>query len=105
MSADQSDPEMLECEGHGTQIATLVCIHLAESDHGDTSLGFHCSVEDGDYIANCDDCEAQCDDEGFFPDDLVEETFVSLCKGCLEEIAKSHGVVLPPLPEGGQTVN
>jgi len=97
MSADQSAGEMLECEEHGKQVATLVCVHLAESDHGDASLGFHCSVADGDYVANCDACEAECDDDGFFPDELVEETFVVICKGCLEEIARTHGAVLPVL--------
>ena len=107
MSTDPSSDsavEMLECEGHGRQPATLVCLHLAESDHGDTSMGFHCSLDDGGYVANCDACEEECDEDGFFPDELVEETFVMICKGCLEEIARAHGVTLPVAKADGPTL-
>lgn len=84
----------VDCEGHGRQPSALVCTHLVEADYGDTTLGFNWSAEDGDYVANCDECELECDDDGFFPDELVEETFVVTCQTCLMEIAKAHGVVI-----------
>jgi hypothetical protein len=91
--------ELIECEGHGPQPTTLVCTHLIEAAHGDTSMGFNWSEDEGDFVANCDACELECDDEGFFPDDLVEEIFVITCKGCFDEIALAHGVTIPlPAP-------
>ena len=89
-----ADDTIVQCEGHGTQAAALACVHLVEAEHGDTELGFNWSVDEGDFVANCDECELECDDEGFFPDELVEETFVVICKSCLDEIARAHGVTL-----------
>jgi hypothetical protein len=94
--ATPEDDGTIACEGHGQQPSALVCTHLVEAEYGETELGFNWSVEDGDYVANCDECELECDDEGFFPDELVEETFVVICKSCLDEIAKAHGVSLEP---------
>ena len=100
MSADQPDPEgdaIVDCEGHGAQPATLVCLHLVEAEHGDISMGFHWSADGGEYVANCDACEAECDAEGFFPDALVDENFALICKACLDEIALAHGVTMTPV--------
>ena len=88
--------ELVTCEGHGQQIATLVCRHLVESEHGDVSAGFHWTDDEGDLTANCDVCEALCDQDGFFPDDLVNDTFVVICKGCFLEIATANGVEIGP---------
>jgi hypothetical protein len=88
------DDGTIDCEGHGRQPSALACTHLVEAAFGDTDLGFNWSAEEGDYVANCDECELECDDEGFFPDDLVEETFVVICKRCLDEIANVHGVTI-----------
>lgn len=90
-SADQT----IICEGHGTQLAALACVHLVEAKYGDTSPGFNWSNDDGDLVANCDACELECDEDGYFPDELVEETFVVICRGCLREMADAHGVTLP----------
>ena len=90
--------ELINCEGHGQQPATLVCVHLAESDPEGDKLGFHWNDDEGGLTGNCDECEALCDAEGFFPDDLVEETFVVICKGCFTEIAQAHGVEIAVAP-------
>jgi hypothetical protein len=92
--ANTDDDGTISCDGHGRQASALVCVHLVEADYGDTGLGFNWSVDAGDYVANCDECELECDDEGFFPDELVEETFVVICKSCLEEIAAAHRVTM-----------
>jgi hypothetical protein len=90
-SADESaDDGTIQCEGHGTQPSALVCLHLVEAEYGDTELGFNWSADEGEFVANCDACELECDDEGYFPDDLVEETFVVTCKSCLDEIATAQ---------------
>jgi hypothetical protein len=92
---DTGSNDLIDCEGHGPQQpATLVCKHLIEAEHGDTSPGFNWSNDEGELVANCDACELECDDEGFFPDDLVEETFVVTCKSCFAEIALAHGVTI-----------
>lgn len=91
-----SDPhvsdETIECEGHGAQPVTLVCVHLAESQPDDESIGFHWSAADGDLVANCDECEAHAGDDGFLPEDYVLENFVLLCRGCFVELAAANGV-------------
>jgi hypothetical protein len=92
------DDAFIECEGHGRQPTALACVHLVEADHGDTEMGYHWSRDDGELIANCDECESAVDDEGFFPDALVEETFVIICTSCFEEIALAHGVAIPAAP-------
>jgi hypothetical protein len=93
---DTADNGLIDCEGHGPQPSTLVCRHLVEAEHGETGMGFNWSEDDGEFVANCDACELECDDEGFFPDELVEETFVVICKACFDEIALAHGVTIPP---------
>lgn len=93
---DAADDGMIDCEGHGPQPSALVCRHLVEAEHGDTGMGFNWSEDEGEFVANCDACELECDDEGFFPDELVEETFVIICKACFAEIALAHGVTIPP---------
>jgi hypothetical protein len=95
--SDQTTPDdaFIECEGHGRQPTALACVHLVEAEHGDTEMGYHWSRDDGEWIANCNECEGACDDQGFFPDALVEETFVIICKSCFDEIALAHGVTLP----------
>ena len=87
-----TDDDTIVCEGHGPQPTTLVCHHLAEAAHGDAAHGFNWSCDDGDLVANCDACELECDDDGFFPDELVEDTFVVMCRMCFVELARSHGV-------------
>lgn len=93
-----SDPEagdgaaFVQCEGHGNQLVALVCVHLAESQPDDASIGFYWNCEGGDLIANCDACETEADDEGFLPDDFVEENFVVICRSCFVEIAGVNGV-------------
>ena len=94
MTDDTADDGLIECEGHGPQPSTLVCRHLIEAEHGDTSVGFNWSDDEGELVANCDACELECDDDGFFPDELVEETFVVTCKACFAEIALAHGVTI-----------
>jgi hypothetical protein len=95
VSNDTADDGMINCDGHGRQPSTLVCRHLIEAPHGDTSAGFNWSSDEGELVANCDACELECDDEGFFPDEMVEETFVVTCKACFAEIALAHGVTIP----------
>jgi microcystin degradation protein MlrC len=95
---DSSDNGTIDCDGHGKQPVTLVCLHLVEADHGDTSMGFNWSVEDGEFVANCDACEAACDADGYFPDELVEDNFALICKACLDEIALAHGVKMAATP-------
>jgi hypothetical protein len=95
MADSSNGDELIDCEGHGSQPSTLVCSHLVEADHGDTGMGFNWSEDDGDFVANCDACELECDDDGYFPDDLVDETFVVICKGCFIEIALAHGIAIP----------
>lgn len=92
MTTDTGDDELIECEGHGRQPATLVCVHLAESQPDDEGLGFHWSAGDGDLVANCDECEAQVGDDGFLPEDYVLDTFVVMCRGCFVELAGANGV-------------
>lgn len=93
-----SDPgadadDVIECEGHGAQPVTLVCEHLAQSQPDDEKkIGFHWNADDGMLVANCDACEAEADDDGFLPDDYVEETFVLICRECFAEIAAVNGV-------------
>jgi hypothetical protein len=94
VSNNSVNSELIDCEGHGPQSTALVCMHLVEADHGDTKLGFNWSAEDGEYVANCDECELLCDADGFFPDELVEETFVVICRLCFTEIALANGVEL-----------
>jgi hypothetical protein len=91
-----SDDGTVECEGHGTQPTALACVHLVEAKYGDTELGFNWSADDGSFVANCDECELECDDDGFFPDELVEETFVVICQGCLKEMAQANGITMEP---------
>jgi hypothetical protein len=88
------DDDRVMCEGHGSQAATLVCIHLVEAKREAPLIGFHWSSDEGDLVANCDACEELCDAEGYFPDDLVEETFVVTCRGCFVEIASVNGVTV-----------
>jgi hypothetical protein len=96
MSNMPANDELIECEGHGAQPTALVCSHLVEAKHGDTQTGFNWSADEGEYVANCDECEQLCDAEGFFPDDLVEETFVVTCRACFIEMALAHGVHIKP---------
>jgi hypothetical protein len=88
--------DLIECEGHGPQPTALACVHLVEADHGETDIGFNWSNDEGELVANCDACELECDEDGFFPDELVEETFVVICKSCFEEMARAHGVEVNP---------
>lgn len=84
--------EMVACEGHGEQPATLVCVHLAESQPDDETIGFHWTAADGDLVANCDACEAEAGDDGFLPEDYVLDNFVVMCRGCFVELAAANGV-------------
>ena len=95
MTDGTADDDLIECEGHGPQPSTLVCRHLIEAPHGDTSAGFNWSEDEGEFVANCDACELECDDDGFFPDELVADTFVVTCKACFAEIAAANGVTVP----------
>lgn len=90
--ADQNADDVIECEGHGLQPVTLVCRHLAESQPEDTSIGFHWNADDGGLVANCDECEAEADEEGFLPEDFVLDNFVLFCRSCFVELAAANGV-------------
>jgi hypothetical protein len=94
MTDKPATDDLIECEGHGQQPSALACVHLVEAEHGDKNLGFHWSTEEGEYVANCDDCEQECDEDGFFPDEMVEETFVVICRKCFEEMALANGVTI-----------
>lgn len=91
VSVDDAD-DKIECEGHGIQPTTLVCHHLAESQPDDDKIGFHWNADDGGLVANCDECEAEADEEGFLPEDFVIENFVVFCRGCFVELAAVNGV-------------
>ena len=99
MSEKPLDDELVDCEGHGPQPSSLVCLHLVEAEHGDTHIGFNWSADDGEFVANCDECELLCDADGFFPDDLVEETFVVTCRSCFVEMALANGVEIKPVTQ------
>ncbi len=86
------NPEMILCEGHGEQPRSFVCLHLAESQPDDATIGFHWNCEGGDLLANCDACEAHAGDDGFLADDYFEENFVVICRSCFIEMAGANGV-------------
>lgn len=87
-------PDTIDCEGHGKQPATIVCEHLAESQPDEEPLGFHWYCDDEGLTANCDECEAHADDDGFLPEDYVIEHFVKICRSCFVELAAANGVEL-----------
>lgn len=93
---------VLECSRHGNEPAAVVCRHLLEVPLGQASPGFNCTLDDDGYVANCDACEAECDAEGFLPDDLVEQSFVAICKACLGEVAQALGATLPERSPDGE---
>ena len=100
MSNDDAD--FVTCEGHGRQRTALACRHLVESQPDAPSIGFHWSCGDGDLIANCDECEAEVDDDGFLDDDFVIENFVLICRACFIEIAAVNKVDRKELEQAEQ---
>jgi hypothetical protein len=84
--------DLVTCEEHGEQRPALACLHLAESQPDDASIGFHWSCDDGDLFANCDACEGHADSEGFLAEDFVLENFVLICRGCFVEMAGVNGI-------------
>ena len=86
--------EKITCEGHGEQAAAIVCEHLAESQPDDEAIGFHWFCDEEGLTANCDECEAEADADGFLPEDYVIEHFVKICRQCFIELAAVNGVEL-----------
>lgn len=84
--------DTIDCEGHGKQPATIVCEHLAESQPEDEPIGFHWFCDEEGLTANCDECEAEADADGFLPEDYVTEHFVAICRECFIELAAVNDV-------------
>lgn len=89
---DDDEGDMVTCEGHGQQPPSFVCLHLAESQPDDASIGFNWNCEGGDLLANCSACETHADIEGFLSDEFFEENFVVICRSCFIELAAANGV-------------
>ena len=90
----ESTESLMTCEGHGEQPPSFVCVHLAESQPDDQSIGFNWNCEGGDLLAYCDACEKQADAEGFISDVFFEENFAVICRSCFVEMAAVNDVTV-----------
>ncbi len=95
----ESEDGLVTCEGHGEQPPAFVCIHLAESQPDDPSIGFNWNCEGGDLLANCDACEKHADAEGFLSDAFFEENFAVICRSCFVEMAAVNGVTVEAIAD------
>lgn len=83
----------LECDAHGRQPRTFVCVHIIESLKTGEPKGFWWGRgEDGTFDAVCSDCNALSQEafEALGPDNIA-----LLCLGCFEDAAALNGVELP----------
>jgi hypothetical protein len=87
---------VINCDTHGDQLATYVCAHIVKTVHDKKARGFAwCVADDGDYYADCDECNAMPTEEWKA---RVDENLNVICFGCFETAAKVNGVEIDKRP-------
>lgn len=82
----------INCDTHGRQPQTFVCVHIIEGMKSGEATGFWWSrSEDGVWDAICSECNA-LSQEAF--DALGPSNIAAICLGCFEDAAALNEVEL-----------
>ena len=85
--------EVVECDEHGSALATVVCAHVVQSLVDCKPYGFLWTLDDDqEYSAVCDQCNAMTDAEW---ERDAEGLGRVLCFECFCNAGRLNGVTLP----------